>query len=151
MQANPRDLACGLVFIAMGGFFALHAALNLRIGEATEMGPGYFPVMLGALLAIFGVAIALSSLKQPAQAFGAVPWRGVALIVAAVLTFAFGVRPLGMGPSLLAATFLAAMAWPGARPAQALAISLALTAFNVAVFLYALRLPYALVGPRLWG
>ncbi len=37
------------------------------------------------------------------------PWTAVALVVAAIVVFALGVRELGLVPALLLSTFLAAL------------------------------------------
>jgi hypothetical protein len=67
MRMNPRDLAAGALFIAIGGFFALNAWLNLAVGRAFAMGPGYFPILLGMILIGFGIAIGAAGLGKPAS------------------------------------------------------------------------------------
>ena len=53
---NHRDLWAGVMFFVFGAGFAL-GSLNYQIGSAARMGPGYFPLMLGIILALLGVAI----------------------------------------------------------------------------------------------
>ena len=45
---NPKDFWAGLMFSAFGSFFVI-AARNYRMGNATSMGPAYFPTVLGGL------------------------------------------------------------------------------------------------------
>lgn len=149
MSFDKRDMTCGLLFVAIGLFFALKALIELPIGTPSAMGPGFFPVMLGAMLTAFGLAIAASALGKPAVAFAAIGWRGVTLISAAVLTFALAVQPLGMLPALILATFIAAYAPAQARFWPAAALSVGLTLFNILVFIVALRLPYPIIGETL--
>jgi len=149
MQVNTRDLAAGAVFVAIGLFFGLNAWFGLRIGQAYAMGPGYFPVVLGGVLVALGVGIAAAAVGGAREAIGIIPWRGVVLVSAAILFFAVTVRGLGMAPALAGATFFAAlssgrMSWPGA-----ILLALCLTAFCVLLFLFALRLPYPVLGPWL--
>ena len=146
MSAAKRDFVCGLVFVAIGLFFALKAWLQLRIGSAVAMGPGFFPLALGLVLLAFGAVICLGSHTAIGGAPRPIGWRGISLIALAVLTFALTVRPLGMLPSLFAATMIAAFAPRQARLVPALALGTVLTAFNIGVFVFALRLPYPIIG-----
>ena len=151
MRVNTKDLICGLVFIAMGAFFALNAFATMRVGRAFDMGPGYFPTVVGFILAGFGLAILVGSLGRVREAFGPTPWRGIFLVTAAVLFFALTARSLGMLASLFVATLFASLSTGQLTLRTALLLSLALTAFNITVFVYALRLPYPLFGPWLGG
>jgi len=150
MRLNPKDLAAGAIFIAIGAFFALNAWFNLAIGQAFSMGPGYFPVLLGLVLIGLGVAIVLAGIGKPTSPFGDVSWRGITLVTASIVFFALTVRGLGLAPALGGATVLAALSARNS-PLFALVLSLCLTAFCVLVFIYALRLPYAVIGPWLRG
>jgi hypothetical protein len=151
MRVNIRELAGGAMFVAIGAFFALNAWFGLRIGQAFSMGPGYFPIVLGLVLIGLGLAVAAGGRGRPAERLGPVPWRGIVLVTAAVVFFAFAGRKLGLAPSLAVATFMAAMAPQQATLVSAALLSLALTAFCVAVFVHALGLPYPVIGPWLGG
>ena len=76
-------------------------------------------------------------------------WRGVGLVTGAILFFGLTVRGLGMAPALGGATLLAALSTERNSPLFALLLSLCLTAFCVLLFVYALQLPYAAIGPWL--
>ena len=151
MRVNTRDLAAGALFVAIGGFFAMNAWRNLAVGQAFAMGPGYFPILLGAVLIGLGLAIGLSGLLKSATPFGPVSWRGVGLVTGSIVFFALTVRGLGMAPALGVATILAALSSDRNSPVFAVVLSLCLTAFCILVFVYALRLPYAVIGPWLGG
>lgn len=151
MRLNLRDLAAGALFIAIGSFFALSAFLNLPIGRALSMGPGYFPVLLGLILIGFGIAIAITGIATPAVSFGQVSWRGVGLVTASIVFFALTVRGLGMAPALGGATILAALSTDRNSLPVAILLGLVLTTFCILVFAVALRLPYAIIGPWLGG
>ena len=146
---NLRDCAAGTLFVAIGLLFAVNAWLRLSVGSALTMGPGYFPVLLGVILIGFGLAIFLAGLRQPMQPFGTVSWRGVGLVTGAILFFGLTVRGLGMAPALGGATLLAALSTERNSLLFALLLSFCLTAFCVALFVYALQLPYAAIGPWL--
>lgn len=145
MAAAKRDLVCGLVFIAIGLFFAVRAWIGLPIGSPVSMGPGFFPLVLGLVLAVFGAVIAAAS-APPVEALQPVGWHGILLISLAVSFFALAAQPLGMLPSLFFGTLIAAFAPRQARLRPALMLSAVLTAFNIGVFVLALRLPYPIIG-----
>jgi hypothetical protein len=58
---NGKDFWAGLMFLAFGLGFGIVAYNNYNMGTAVRMGPAYFPVMLGGLLAVLGVFIFLRS------------------------------------------------------------------------------------------
>ena len=61
--ANNKDVWAGLMLIVIGAA-AIFVARSYPFGTALRMGPGYFPVMLGALLILFGVAILAVGLRR---------------------------------------------------------------------------------------
>jgi hypothetical protein len=175
--------------VALGLAFAV-AASRYELGSALQMGPGYYPLVLGGLLVALGVGVAVEGLlrrraprdapvREPVRApvaaddapgdgpdggaagdpdgddtggdaRGPVPWRAMALVVAAIVVFALGVRDLGLVPSLLLATFLAALA--GRRDAaRAAGVAVGLTALCVLIFVVALQLRLPLVGSLFTG
>lgn len=143
------DVLAGLIFILFGLAFAI-GALEYDIGSLLQMGPGFFPVVLGLVLAALGVLIAVKGFVAPENvAIGSVPWRSAALLVAAILFFGLTVRGLGVAPSLFGTSLLAAMAGPGIRFVVAGAIAAGLTIACVLIFVVALSLRLELVGPWL--
>ena len=110
------------------------------------MGPGYFPVLLGLVLVGLGGAIAYSAVGKPQEAFGMVAWRGITLVTVGIVFFAVTVRGLGMAPSLAIASFLAARASGRLSLLGSLLLAIGLSAFCVVLFIYALRLPYPVIG-----
>ena len=155
MRVNRKDLAAGAVFVTIGLAFGLNAWFSLRIGAARAMGPGYFPALLGATLVALGLAIGASAVRRSDEAFGPVPWRGLILVTLSIVFFAATVRGLGMAPALGVATFIAALSSGRLTLWDALALSAVLTTLCVLIFLYALQLPYPVIGPWpstwLWG
>ncbi len=96
---SQKDFFSGVVFMAVGGAFAW-GATNYTVGNSARMGPGYFPLMLGVLLALIGAVVAFKALvieTEDGDKIGKWIWRPVGYIVAANL--AFGVL-LGGLPSI---------------------------------------------------
>ncbi|MGL5911136.1 MAG: tripartite tricarboxylate transporter TctB family protein, partial [Phycicoccus sp.] len=61
-----RDLVAGVVFVGFGVAFAV-GALGYDLGTTLEPGPGYYPLVLGGLLAVLGLAVAVKGLLGRGQ------------------------------------------------------------------------------------
>lgn len=112
MQIKSRkDFVSGLMFIAVGAAFAI-GATNYTVGNAARMGPGYFPLLLGSLLASGGGIVLLGSFtaqRADGGLIGKIAWKPLLLIVGANLVFGVllgGVQTLNIpAMGLIAAIF----------------------------------------------
>ena len=84
MQIKSRkDFASGLMFIVAGVAFAV-GATSFTVGSAARMGPGYFPLLLGSLLAVGGCFVLLGSFaakRTDGGLIGKIAWRPLLYIV----------------------------------------------------------------------
>lgn len=147
MSINSKDLIAGAIFVAIGAFFSIGALIDLRMGTAFQMGPGYFPTIIGGILVAFGAMIAFNAVGAAPSPYGPVSWRGMILITLAPILFGVLVRRLGLLPSLLIVVAISTFASRRMRVPLALALTAGLTLFCVAVFGYGLGLPLKLLGP----
>ena len=152
---NRSDMKAGLPLFAFGA--ALFAASwTYEIGELRRMGPGYFPMLLGAVLCIFALLIVLEDGRKrlararrvarpetPAVRLGEV-WRPVVLPLAAVVLFAALLETAGLFPAVVACVAAAGFAETGNRLPTVLVIAIATAIFVSAVFVYALGIPLRL-------
>ena len=146
-----KDLAAGAVFAGFGLAFAITSA-TYEVGSALRMGPGFFPLALGGVLVVLGIAIAVKGfVAGEGGEIGRVPWRSMALLLGAILFFGFTVRDLGLVPALFVAVLLAALAGRSARVIPAVVTAVSLTVLSVLIFVYALQLRLDLFGPLLGG
>lgn len=148
MTLNLRDAAAGAVFVAAGGWFALNA-LDLEIGSALHMGPGYFPLILAGILVLLGIVIVVRALRDGPGEIGRVPWRGLLFILPAPILFGLTVRGLGMVLALAIVVLLVSFASRATRPLTAAMLTIGLTAFCILVFSFGLGLPQQRFGPWL--
>ena len=58
---SQKDFFSGLMFTVVGVAFAW-GATNYSVGTGARMGPGYFPLVLGILMAVIGLGIMFSGL-----------------------------------------------------------------------------------------
>jgi putative tricarboxylic transport membrane protein len=146
-----KDILAGSVFVAFGLAFSI-TATSYQIGTTLQMGPGYFPLVLGGLLAFLGVVIvAKGLLAGEGGAIGAIPWRAILLILGAVMFFGLTVRGLGLVPSLFATVLLSTLAAQRTRLIMAVPIAVGLTVLCVVIFVLGLNLRLPLIGPWIAG
>ena len=87
---SQKDFFSGLMFMSVGVAFAWGAG-SYSIGTGARMGPGYFPMALGVLLAILGAAITFKALvvgPEDGDKVGAFAWKPLVFIIAANLVLA---------------------------------------------------------------
>lgn len=147
MNTNVKDLAAGAAFIAVGVLYGWLAWSSLPIGEALNMGPGYFPLVLSGSLVMLGAAIAARArVTVQVTPFGVVPWRGIVMLSLATLVFAAFVEELGLLAGIFLTGFVAALADREVKIVNALAVSLGIALFCTAVFAYGVHLPIPVMG-----
>ena len=136
----PKDFWSGLMFLAFSAV-SLVAAQGYSMGRGGRMGPGYFPTLLGAVLALLGVILVVRSFALRGDAVERIQWRPLVVLTACVLLFGLTIQPLGLVIALSATTFVSAFAGRDARLKEAARLSAGLTLLAVLIFVFALRLP----------
>jgi putative tricarboxylic transport membrane protein len=144
-----KDCLGGGLMLALGVGAAVQSS-HYEIGSLRSMGPGYFPLALGVILAATGALILLGGLrKAPVAAAAPRPeWRGWFCICAGVAAFAGIGRYGGLLPASFVSVFIAALGDRRNRPAAALALALAMSVVCVVVFWWLLRIELPLFR---WG
>ena len=146
VQFDSTNAICGLTFIALGCFF-IYQCLNLELGTAIRMGPGYFPLVLASILTLLGVIVLVQATRVKGEPIGPIALRGMFFILPAPVFFGLTVRGLGFVPSLFFTALIAAFASTRMKPLMALLLAAGITLFSVVVFSYALGLPFERFGP----
>ncbi len=116
-------------FFAVVGMTAFLMALQYPIGTANRMGPGYFPVIVSALLGLTGAAILLRARFGQANLVEAVRWKPLAIVSAAIVVFGLLIERLGLPLSIfvlliVAGTASLKFAWNWRAVAAAAAFSI---------------------------
>ena len=140
-----KDFWSGVMLIVIGGG-ALFMARNYQFGSSLRMGPGYFPVLLSAALVLFGVYFVVQGLRAGGEKLEG-SWSTRALIIVPLSLVVFGllIDRAGFIPAMLALIIISAAASKEFRLVEVLLFSAFLTAMCVAVFIWALGLPYELI------
>ncbi|QGN48183.1 tripartite tricarboxylate transporter TctB family protein [Micromonospora sp. WMMC415] len=143
------DVLAGGIFVLVGGAFVV-GSLSYELGTPLRMGPGYFPLVLGVILAALGLAIVGKGLVAgEALTFGVVPWRAVAVIVVAVVFFGYSFRKLGFVPTAAVTALLSTLASRQVRLRTAVVVAAGLTVASTLIFVVGLQLRIPLWGPWL--
>jgi predicted outer membrane lipoprotein len=117
---SEQDFYSGLMFMAVGIAFAW-GATTYHVGEGARMGPGYFPLMLGVVLAALGAFIVFEAMvveTEDGEPVGKWAWRPLGFIIGANLLFgvllgglpSIGLPAMGMIVAIYALTFVSSLA-----------------------------------------
>jgi hypothetical protein len=137
---HPKDFLAGVMFVLFGGA-AVGMSADLTIGSAAKMGPGYFPLALGAFLIVLGVVILLQGLigAKELQAWPALQLKPLAVVLLSLVLFSQILRPLGLLLSTAGLVVLASKASHEFRWQEALLNAAVLMAIVLVVFVYFLE------------
>ncbi|KAF1061388.1 tripartite tricarboxylate transporter TctB family protein [Variovorax sp.] len=145
---SQRDFCSGVLFSAFGVAFAW-GATNYNVGTGARMGPGYFPLIVGILIALMGVLITLKALSvetDDGEPIGRIAWKPLVFIISANLVFgglpSLGLPSMGLIVAIYALTFIASLAGDnfGWKGVTLLATVLALGSYLA--FVVALKLQF---------
>ena len=146
---NNRDFLAGLFYIFIGAS-GWYMALDYPFGSALRMGPGYFPIVLSAIMICFGILIMLMGVKNNIKLKG--NWSIRALIVLPIATAAFGwlMEEAGFIPAMLVLIPLSAASGREFEWKEISMLTVGLTILCTLMFIEGLGLPYPLIK-GLWG
>ncbi|HET7835633.1 MAG TPA: tripartite tricarboxylate transporter TctB family protein [Variovorax sp.] len=147
---SQADFYSGIMFAAIGAAFAV-GATTYNIGDGARMGPGYFPLMLGILLALLGAAVMFQSLVVETidgDPIGKWAWKPLFFVIAANLAFgvllgglpSIGVPAMGMIIAIYALTIISSLAGEHFKLRDVLVLSTILAAGSYVAFIWALKL-----------
>lgn len=149
---SQKDFFSGLMFMGVGVAFAWGAS-SYTIGNGARMGPGYFPLVLGVLLAVLGSVITFKALvveTVDGDKIGSFAWRPLIFIILANLVFgamigglpSIGVPPMGLIAGIYALTFIACLAGDGFKIRDVLLLATVLAVFSYLAFIKLLNLQF---------
>lgn len=147
---NPREFWAGVIYVTIG-VGAILIGLDYDMGSATKMGPAFFPTMLGALLAAIGTIAVVRALLVPGPPIGAIPYKGMAAVLAAIVLFGALARGAGLVVAIVVTVLVSARASPRIRWPQALALAGGLAVFCTLVFVKGLGIPLPVLGSWFGG
>lgn len=145
-----KDLWAGLMYIATGagGWWF---ALDYPFGSALRMGPGYFPIVLSALMIAGGLYVLALGLRKAHEIIEG-NWSIRALIVLPLSCVVFGIlmEEAGFIPAMAALIPLSAAAGRDFKWVEVIVLTIGLTIMCWFGFIYLLGLPYPVIK-GMWG
>jgi hypothetical protein len=147
---SQKDFFSGLMFMGVGIAFAW-GATTYTVGTGARMGPGYFPLMLGILLAIIGAVMAFKATVVETvggDKIGKWAWKPLVFILLANFTFgvllgglpSIGVPAMGLIIAIYALTIIAGMAGDQFSLKSSILLATALAIGSYVAFIWALKL-----------
>jgi hypothetical protein len=141
---SGTDFAAGLFLLACAAF-TLGFGQTLPVGTAFRMGPGYVPVLLGWVIAAFGVALVLMGLRITGQPLARWRFKPMVLVLGAMVVFALTIETAGLLIASASAVVLSSLGGPNPRVHQIALLAACLAGFACLLFPFALQLPLRIV------
>ncbi len=147
MRRDWPDICGGLALAALGVCASGWSLAHYDLGTPRQMGPGFFPAILGAALAALGLIVALPAWPRACAPVPVHPQAAVA-VLASILVFGFCLSRLGLVGATAAAVLVASLPAPQAGWSWRFVLAASISGLTVHVFSYGLRMTLPL-WPRL--
>jgi hypothetical protein len=149
---SQKDFFAGLMFTVVGIAFGW-GATNYNIGQGARMGPGYFPLMLGILLAALGLVITFTALvveTERGDRVGSIAWKPLGFIIGSNILFGIllaglpklGVPAFGLIVAIYGLTFVAALAGDEFKTKEVMILATVLASVSYLAFVKLLNLQF---------
>jgi Tripartite tricarboxylate transporter TctB family len=148
---NPRDFWAGAIYLALA-IVVIWIGRSYEQGSSARMGPGYFPTVLGATLALLGVVSIGRSFLRAGEPISGFAWRPLLLVLGATVLFGLLLQRAGVLVALACLIVVGAVASRNSRlDATSVAALIGLVTFCVLVFVKGLGVPMPLIGSWFGG
>ena len=148
---QQREYGLALIYAALG-LVGLVGGLSYPLGTFSRMGPGFLPVAVSLIILAFsGVSFIRGFANGEAvrPRFGLASWqqaKSIALLLGAMILFAFTCRSLGLFPAVILLMFVAATSSVNFRPSPAALLGLLAIGFAFSfMFVRLLGIPLPLM------
>jgi hypothetical protein len=147
---SQKDFFSGVMFTVVGVAFAWGAS-TYNVGSGARMGPGYFPLLLGIVMAAIGLGIMFSGLTvetEDGEIIGKWAWKQVIYILGANLAFgvllgglpSIGIPAMGLIIAIYALVIIASLAGSEFDFKKVLVLATVLAIGSYIAFIWALKL-----------
>ena len=151
MNKLTKDRLGGALLVATGAA-TVFAGTGYGMGSLRAMGSGFYPVVLGVLLALIGAVLFASATRAPDAHLADAPaeaahltgpvvqWRGWLCILGGALSFVVLGQHGGLVPASFVSVFVAALGDRDNSVRDAALLAVLMTALGVVVFHFGLHL-----------
>jgi Tripartite tricarboxylate transporter TctB family len=143
---DSKDFWSGVMLIVIG-IAAVVLARAYPLGTTLRMGPGYFPTVLGVVLALFGLVLVVRAFRSTDPIVGSWPIRALIILPIAFVLFGVLIDRAGFIPALAVLVFGSAAAGSEFKFSEVALLTMVLVIFCTVVFIWGLGLPYPLLVP----
>lgn len=141
---RDKDFLSGCLFFAIGAFFAVDAP-SYGLGTARRMGPGYFPLILGIVLALIGLTLAIRAfIHNRPDTIPRLYVRPVVAVTVAIVAFGFVLDRAGLVIATIVAVFLSGLGSAETRLWELALVAVGIAALASLLFVQFLGLPIPL-------
>ncbi len=146
---NSKDVIGGCLMFLLG-LYAMIQGTAYNVGSLTRMGPGFFPVSLGVIMASCGIVlIVMAKLSAPRETKShPLEWKAWACILGSIVAFIVLGQYGGLVPATFAVVFISALGDRQNTLKGIVLLSLAMVAIAIVVFWWALKMQFPLFT---WG
>lgn len=113
-SVDMKDIIGGVIVAVIGASVAMQSLISYEIGSVRHMGPGMFPVIIGAMLTAIGALIAVPAVFREGNPLPDFEWRPLLAVLASIATFGLTLERFGMVVAVVAMTVVSVLA--DARP-----------------------------------
>ncbi len=140
-----KDFLSGILFMFIG-LGTVIVASNYKIGNAMRIGPGTFPIMLGIVVALIGLAVTVRAMRNPEASEKIVSWelQPLLFVVLSIIAFSLTIGTLGLIPAVVAVVIVGHFASREASFRELICMAVVLSAIVTGIFIYGLNLPIPL-------
>ena len=131
------DLLTAAIFVGFGAL-GLWAGRDLTLGTAQSMGPGYLPRVVCWLLILVGGVVGVTALFRARQDIAKCKVRPLAIVLAAIIGFAFIAAYLGFVAASIWLLLVGSIADRDSRLREVVLLTAGLTVFGALVFIVGL-------------
>lgn len=139
-----RDIIGGSLLFVFGLFVVIYGISHYQFGTLTNMGPSFFPVIIGVLITACGLAIAIPAFQRP----GLMPTfelRPAVAVLGGGIVFAYLIGNFGLVPAVLALVIISAYGDDKLKWTAKIVLAVALVALAILIFKIGLNMPVSYI------
>jgi hypothetical protein len=140
-----KDFLSGALFGVIG-LGTIILAQSYKLGTPGNMGPGYFPIILGVIMTLIGVTMLVRSTLKPEMSDHVASWeiRPLIFILASVLLFSLLIDSAGLIVAVIVLVLSSRLGGSEGSLLELVLMVVVLTLIAVGIFVYGLNIPLKL-------
>ena len=135
------------IALFLAGLVVVVEGASYPLGSARQLGPGFFPVVLGALMCSLAGWLIVAALRH-SDPLRPPPYRPFIVMTAGIIAWALLIERAGLIPATFVLIACVAFAEQKIRLLEMCILALVLAGGGVVVFIWGFGLPFAAFGTR---